>query len=119
MTANLPALPSNADNGYDWMAALPAAWKPTSSWGEDGWDLGDWPYVIVCLYVNPLHDLYACATYVEGDVFIEQRPSLEELYAFVDRQAEFFWRHGRGAPHDLPEGSGMLNKHCGPYRGHA
>lgn len=39
---------SRSDDGYDDMdVAESEGWKAVSGWGRDGWDLGDWPYVVV------------------------------------------------------------------------
>lgn len=36
------------DDGYAFMAAgATDGWRAVSAWGKDGWDLGDWPYVVV------------------------------------------------------------------------
>lgn len=37
-----------SDDGYDDMeAAAKQGWRTLSSWGHDGWDLGNWPYVSI------------------------------------------------------------------------
>ncbi|WP_242884001.1 hypothetical protein [Actinomadura litoris] len=46
----IPELPeaTRCDDGYDWMALLPAGWKPLPDW--NGVELGDWPFVVVAVY---------------------------------------------------------------------
>lgn len=37
-----------SDDGYgDMEVAERRGWTTISSWGHDGWDLGDWPYVVI------------------------------------------------------------------------
>jgi hypothetical protein len=50
----LPPLPPRdpGGDGYDWMDRVHRSrWAPIPSWGRDGWDLGDWPLVIVATTV--------------------------------------------------------------------
>jgi hypothetical protein len=36
------------NDGYDWMDVIAEhGWAVIPSWGCDGWDLGQWPYVMV------------------------------------------------------------------------
>lgn len=114
---SIPPLPSGLlDDGYDWMEHLPKGWRVVSSWGEDGWDLGSWPYVIVAIYVA--QNEWAHVVYVEGDIMVEEHESFDAMIAAIDKVAEFYWRSGQhSAPDDLPEGKGLLPRHCGPYRG--
>jgi hypothetical protein len=46
----LPDLPDYAEEGYDWISRLSNGWYAVPGWGKDGWDLGNWPYVIVAFY---------------------------------------------------------------------
>lgn len=38
-----------SDDGYDDMEANDGrkGWRSVAGWGRDGWDLGEWPYVVV------------------------------------------------------------------------
>lgn len=51
----LPYLPPVArneyDGGYEWMDRLAHRWAVVPSWGREGWDLGEWPYVLVATCV--------------------------------------------------------------------
>lgn len=39
---------SKSDDGYsDMEVAADEGWHAISGWGSDGWDLGDWPYVVI------------------------------------------------------------------------
>ena len=112
----LPLPSRSADSGYDWMERLPQGWHVESSWGRDGWDLGAWPLVAVALFVDETDGRYAMATYTEGDVTVQRYGSLGALYVAVNEIAEFHWRLGESrGPEDLPEGKGLLAKHCGPF----
>lgn len=106
----------SAESGYDWMERLPRGWHVEPSWGRDGWDLGAWPLVAVALFTDEDHGRYALATYTEGDVTVQRYASRGALYVAVNELAEFHWRLGQSrGPSDLPEGKGLLAKHCGPF----
>lgn len=39
---------SKSDDGYgDMEVASTEGWHALAGWGRDGWDLGDWPYVVI------------------------------------------------------------------------
>lgn len=39
---------SESDDGYsDMEAEQRRGWHPVPGWGRDGWDLGNWPYVVI------------------------------------------------------------------------
>jgi hypothetical protein len=103
--------------GYEWMEeALPEGWYVEPMWGRDGWNLGSWPYVVVALYIDDEHERYAVTTYVEGDINVRRYKSRGALYVAVNGIAEFHWRLGQSrGPRDLPEESGLLPYHTGPY----
>jgi hypothetical protein len=57
---------SESDDGYSDMAAEEArGWHAVANWGRDGWDLGNWPYVI--FYVRTREGGYELLEIVEGD----------------------------------------------------
>jgi hypothetical protein len=105
--------------GYEWMEeGLPEGWHAEPIWGRDGWDLGAWPYVIVALFIDDERERYAVTTYIEGDINVKRYQSRGALYVAVNEIAEFHWRLGQSrGPRDLPEGSGLLSHHTGPYPG--
>lgn len=111
----IPLLSSRPyDDGYDWIERLPRGWHVVASWGEDGWDLGSWPYVVIAVFASSTE--WAHAVYVEGDISVHTHESQGELVAAIDEVAEFYWRTGQySSPDDLPEGKGLLPRHRGPY----
>jgi len=59
------------NGGYDWMELIEEhGWAVLSSWGCDGWDLGQWPYVMVAVTrtADSIGNLFGIAAYCEGDV---------------------------------------------------
>jgi hypothetical protein len=110
-----------ADDGYDWIAqAESEGWRAVSGWGRDGWDLGDWPYVVYCFrerVVDELQEdeiavgqphssrvtveggttgigprtLYERASYCEGDVEIRTYASAQDRSDDTDESALFCW----------------------------
>jgi len=80
-----------ADDGYSWIqevAEHKPEWKAVPSWGRDGWDLGDWPFVIV---MHRDADTFDVLTFVEGDITILQFETKEGRDAETDRIALFYW----------------------------
>lgn len=85
------------DDGYEFMGAgVRIGWTPMSGWGLDGWDLGDWPYVVVLFrdyVVAPSGvTLYQRAIYVEGDITIETFRTAESRQEATDETALFYWK---------------------------
>ena len=79
-------------DGYDIMAvAEQCGWEAIAGWGKDGYDLGDWPYVVV--YSRKVGSMHQVAIYVEGDMTAYQVPSLEVRNAIIDDTAFFYWKH--------------------------
>ncbi|WP_235509734.1 hypothetical protein [Arthrobacter sp. Soil761] len=61
----------HANGGYDWMDLIAEhGWTVIPSWGSEGWDLGNWPYVMVAVIrtADSIGNLFGIATYCEGDV---------------------------------------------------
>lgn len=57
---------AESDDGWsDMEAEAKRGWKTLSSWGRDGWDLGDWPYVTI--QVKRDDSSYQLQQIVEGD----------------------------------------------------
>ena len=110
-----------ADDGYDWIAqAESEGWRAVSGWGRDGWDLGDWPYVVYCFRERVVEEsqedeikvgqphpsrvtvesgvtgvgrrtLYERASYCEGDVAILTYSSTQDRNDDTDESALFHW----------------------------
>ncbi|RZS30498.1 hypothetical protein EV193_11618 [Herbihabitans rhizosphaerae] len=118
LARQLPPLPydDSGGDGYDWMDQLPHyGWCEIPLWGAHGWDLGDWPYVIVAI-CRESDDLWGLVTYVEQDLTLWGFSSRRELYAQIDTIAEFYWRLcDNDGPSDLPP-EGLEQHHQGPPR---
>jgi hypothetical protein len=77
------------DEGYERTSyARSTGWQPVSSWGRDGWDLGNWPYVIV--YHRGETEL---AQDIEGDITIETLTTAEERDRKTDELAFLYWKN--------------------------
>jgi hypothetical protein len=101
-------------DGYDRMdTAMAHGWFPIPCWGKDGWDLGDWPYVIV--YARDTQDRFEVAQDCEGDVTCWTFNTAQERVRFLDRLAVYWWRSSGAAwfhaisPDELP-------RILGPFR---
>jgi len=110
----LPELPGYAGEGYEWMSELGNGWHAVSGWGEDGWDLGSWPYVIICHYDGDSEEgePFGLAVYVESDTTIQEFSTKEERDQATDETAIFYWKYEEvfGAPRFMSDGR------LGPYR---
>lgn len=110
MTATLPALPDghgHGGDGYDWMdLAEDAGWSTLALWGNDGWDAGQWPYVIMSVCKQTGDDgteTFGFSTYVEGDTSTEMFATRLELWARISKECAWYWRAGQSdGPKDLP-----------------
>lgn len=81
-----------AGDGYDRMeVARRYGWRETASWGLGGWDLGQWPYVVI--FVRNKDDLFEAATNCEGDTTVYRFPNRELRNAAIDAIAFFHWKH--------------------------
>lgn len=99
------------------MDELSDGWRFVPAWGLHGWDLGDWPYVIACVYSDPAEPLYGMATYTEGDIEVRAFDTAHDRNAALDEIAAWHWRHGMPVgPDDLPpEGEPLLPHHRRPF----
>jgi hypothetical protein len=113
---HLPRMPVQYEDFYDgddWMEAMhKRGWVTPGIWGELGWPLGTWPLMIVAIRVEPEHNLWAIATYIEGDVEVHAYDDRKELLHAVTAVAVDWWRKGfvEDGPDDLPE-QGWLPHH--------
>lgn len=82
---------SYCDDGYEFIeVGTGAGWRAVAGWGRDGWDLGDWPYVVY-LFRGDVER----ASYCEGDIVIETYASAEDRERATDTTALFYWQaHG-------------------------
>lgn len=119
----LPALPPRGEgDGYDWMGEAEAAgWVAIGGWGRDGWDLGDWPYVIIltCVARVPCEEVtrnvYGVASYCEGDVERWAFDTHEERIWKLDELAHFYWRLRWDSPPYAPPIGPLPEELFGPY----
>lgn len=96
------------NTGWDWMEEIDekTGWHPVANWGSDGWDLGQWPYVIiVTAHVNYEGRLFwGLGTYCEGDVTTRWYKDRVERWEAIAREAFFYWKLGQSdGPPDLPD----------------
>jgi hypothetical protein len=70
---------SKSDDGYgDMEVAANEGWTAISGWGRDGWDLGDWPYVVIYARDHELRQI------VEGDSTVYAFDNVDDLHAAID-----------------------------------
>lgn len=76
------------EDGYEFAAAgQTAGWQPVASWGADGWDLGDWPYVVYLFRGDTER-----ASYCEGDLEILTYATAADRELATDDTAWFYWQ---------------------------
>lgn len=83
-------------DGYDWMdAASETGWHTLSNWGKDGWDAGQWPYVMVSLAktADEHGNLYGMTTYCEGDMVTTFYRSQSEQWKAITAWCHWHWKH--------------------------
>lgn len=108
------------NDGYDWMELIEAeGWAVIPSWGCDGWDLGQWPYVMVAATrtADSIGNLFGVATYCEGDVSCSFYRTKVGQFEAITEQAFFHWKNGQAhGPDDLPEAAAELpSRYRMPY----
>ena len=100
------------NDGYDWMDVISEhGWVVIPSWGSDGWDLGQWPYVMVAgtRTADAIGNLFGMATYCEGDVKRNVLPDEGPVLGRDHRRGFFHWKNGQAqGPADLPEAAAEL-----------
>lgn len=80
------------DDGYDRMEpARTHRWRPIPSWGQDGWDLGSWPLVVIYHRTTP--DAWQLAYDVEGDITVYSYPLQQQRDSATDCLAFWHWKH--------------------------
>ncbi|EMY34994.1 hypothetical protein D477_006658 [Arthrobacter crystallopoietes BAB-32] len=119
---DLPVLRDyHINGGYDWMEAIEAeGWSVLGSWGCDGWDLGQWPYVMIAAIrtADAIGDLFGVASYCEGDVTCTFYRTQAAQWEKITEHAFYSWKNGQAhGPTDLPETAADLPaRYRGPYR---
>jgi hypothetical protein len=88
------------NTGWDWMDEVDdAGWGALGTWGVDGYDLGDWPYVIVAARYTRHRGraFWGYALYCEGDVRTHWYAAKVQLWEAITREAFFYWKlNGHG-----------------------
>jgi hypothetical protein len=109
-------------NGYDDMeVAERQGWSVISSWGHDGWDLGQWPYVAI--YTREADGKFEMQQVVEGDHDVYRFDTADERTAAIDYLFLWYAAGESWAPltwEERPQlDAGELKvaaKYRGPYR---
>ena len=111
-----------ADNGYDWITQMQACgWTAVAAWGQDGWDLGEWPYNVTVVYwfrICGAHaelgdgERWAVANRIEGDLEVRVFTTFQERCEHIDRIAYDHWVNHGGGP-DVT--GGLRDEHRGPF----
>ncbi|MEV8150549.1 hypothetical protein AB0O52_20695 [Arthrobacter sp. NPDC080073] len=100
------------NGGYDWMELIGEhGWAVIPSWGCDGWDLGQWPYVMVAgiRTADEIGNLFGVATYTEGDVTCTFYRTKAAQWDAITEHAFYWWKNGQAqGPEDLPMAAAEL-----------
>nr|WP_015061952.1 hypothetical protein [Arthrobacter sp. J3.40]AFK89329.1 hypothetical protein [Arthrobacter sp. J3.40] len=109
------------NGGYDWMELIEAeGWAVLGVWGCDGWDLGQWPYVMTAVTrtADTIGGLFGIASYCEGDVKTTYYRSQRAQWEAITEHAFFSWKNGQAhGPDNLPEAAAELpSRYREPYR---
>jgi hypothetical protein len=83
--------------GEEWIERVIAwsGWSLPPSWGRDGYNLGDWPLVVIAHHVYRTDDggkRYDLAQRIEGDVTVWTFEDPAAMFSATDRLAEYWWR---------------------------
>ena len=90
------------DDGYERIElARRYRWRAIASWGQDGWDLGSWPLVVISWRESQGWDQtryepvnhFDLAYNVEGDITVYRYPTAELREAATDYLAFWHWKH--------------------------
>jgi hypothetical protein len=80
-------------DGYDQMEFLAKfRWHSIPAWGRDGWDLGEWPYVIVYIRNNK-DGVHQMKVVTEGDEDQYNFPDEATRTEAIDAWALWWWEH--------------------------
>lgn len=124
----------SGDDGYGWIARVEESsrignvWRVVSSWGLDGFDYGDWPYVAIAHGFVQETEADRIAPYrimerVEGDVTLWAFEDQAQRDAAADEMARRSWSrspedHGPTMAAILavtPEGEALPSRFRGPF----
>jgi hypothetical protein len=100
------------NSGWDWLEDIDeTGWHPVGTWGVDGYDLGDWPLVIIVVrnlrHAGRLY--YGLGTYCEGDVTTRWFRDRVERWEAITAEAFWWWKSGQSdGPKGLPETAAEL-----------
>lgn len=79
---------SKSDDGYsDMEVAAGEGWHAIAGWGRDGYDLGDWPYVVIsvrCPVTSDGKGQYQVRQTVEGDTTVYSFDTNADQSAAID-----------------------------------
>jgi hypothetical protein len=109
-------------DGYEWIDAIGEdGWAALPNWGSEGWDLGQWPYVIIAgtRTADRTGNLFGVATYCEGDVTCTYYRTQRAQWDAITEHAFFSWSNGQAhGPTDLPAAAAELpSRDRAPYPG--
>lgn len=72
---------SRSDDGYsDMEVAATEGWRAIAGWGRDGWDLGDWPYVVISVRTHRWCEVPLCGRTLTPSEML----SIDSDYDFVE-----------------------------------
>ena len=110
---------AHEDGGYEWMEKIEEeGWVACGAWGVDGWDLGQWPYVMVAVTktADKAGPLFGMATYCEGDVKTTFYRTQAAHWAAITAEAFNTWKSRSDGPPNMPETADQLApEYCQPY----
>lgn len=99
-TVELPQGPARrpGHDGWDWMANVPRPWSVIGVWGEEGYDIGDWPYVIYALGHAEVDgvEYFGYTKHVEGDIYTYWFAGERNRDLAVSEEARWDWSHTSG-----------------------
>lgn len=101
----LPWVPEDdhESDGWAWTGAIKPLWHAVALWGSEGWDLGDWPYVIVAHHDDDIGNKYfGLAVYTEGDVRVDAYQGRAARDAATDELALYLWHQSGSGDPDAP-----------------
>lgn len=110
------------NDGYDWVDLIKEhGWAAIPNWGADGWNLGQWPYVIVAATrtADSTGNLFGVAIYRDGNVTCTYYRTEARQWDEITKHAHYWWKNGQAhGPADLPEDPAELpSRHRQPSTG--